>query len=140
MDKLIALVNFPKENAICPLCKYETDLQIQDYVDRPMIWCDNCGATIVLDITLEKALGIRKNKFNEVECMFIKKVIPNNLTKDKDKVEDQDWSIALPCDSFNVEKPKIMYPVGTDLSHGGVYIYLECQGKEGLIKIRYWGD
>ena len=40
---------------ICPWCKRGEDrnFQIADYVDKPMLWCDSCGARSVLDLDLE---------------------------------------------------------------------------------------
>ncbi len=48
--------NFYIDNQItlCPLCNYiddsYEDLQIEDYVTQPMLWCDNCGCRLVLDL------------------------------------------------------------------------------------------
>ncbi len=39
----------------CPFCKKISDLnssiQVDDYVEVPMLWCDNCGATAFLKVS-----------------------------------------------------------------------------------------
>ena len=40
---------------VCPFCHAfeKRNVQIEDYVERPMLWCDGCGARSVLDLPLE---------------------------------------------------------------------------------------
>lgn len=42
--------------ALCPFCGDDSydNLQWTDYVSHPMLWCDGCGATSVIDMTLDE--------------------------------------------------------------------------------------
>lgn len=53
-------INKDDTHAVCPFCNYiskdrdyEETLQFDDYVDQPMIWCDECGARAFLDIDID---------------------------------------------------------------------------------------
>jgi hypothetical protein len=46
----------------CPQCKKWSELQSQDYVIKPMIWCDNCGYRGVLNFNKIKKLKIKSKE------------------------------------------------------------------------------
>lgn len=52
--------------AVCGFCKTAQDLQYADYVTKPMIWCDECGARIVLDIPLNYDFDLTEKNLPEV--------------------------------------------------------------------------
>lgn len=71
---------------ICPFCKKERssqeDLQIQDYVDIPMLWCGECGARAFLEAELEEdfnetleKVGVAKKVFKNTKILTEKELL-----------------------------------------------------------------
>jgi hypothetical protein len=56
--------------AICPFCNALSDdndpiIQYDDYVEVPMIWCDNCGARAVLKASIDAIHAIQEDADND---------------------------------------------------------------------------
>ena len=46
-------------------------------------------------------------------------------------VEPRFWNMSINVDSYNVEDPSIPYPIGFDLSYGGIYLlYVDSDGRQ----------
>lgn len=66
------------------------------------------------------------------------------ITK-RDEPGDEDtedlWTLSLPVDSYNIVEPKVPYPLGINLSHDSITIYLKCVNSKGEEFVAlYWGD
>lgn len=87
------------ETFICPFCKRmgfdeNVNVQCDDYVKEPMLWCDSCGARSFLDVDLNLFFDIIDSKSIDNEYYSplengvhaykfhlkkVKKVLPNNF-------------------------------------------------------------
>lgn len=49
--------------------------------------------------------------------------------------------MGIICNSYNSQRPSVKYPSNFELSHDGVYVYMECIKHNGdAIVVKYWGD
>ncbi len=76
---------------------------------------------------------------------YLENVPKSTMDADSEKImfSDKSYNMALECNSFNIENPKIPYPKNFSMDHGGSYVF--CQGyvldkPNEIIYSRYWGD
>jgi hypothetical protein len=89
------------EHAICPFCNYisrdpnyEEILQFDDYVDLPMIWCDECGARAFLDVSIDILhFLVRENPED---------YLPEDRISDDEMKKLNDWILAHIVESKEV--------------------------------------
>jgi hypothetical protein len=67
---------------LCPFCGNVGELQHEDYVTAPMIWCDNCGARSVLKLPLDRGnvdfAGCERYEPSDLEIVAFRKLHHHN--------------------------------------------------------------
>ena len=101
-----------------------------------MIWCNACGARLVIDPhSLPELIDykVARNEFPHVpKGIFNSDYIIYKVTLAKIK-RVENYKCSLPVDSFDVMRPSVenQYPPKFDLSHDGAVIKLDCESVNG---------
>lgn len=113
------------------VCRFNADLEDDDYVTNPMLWCDYCSGRFVICINCSTN--------DHTQLMRITQISTYAQYTNEDEDEEAEPDVWLPVNCINVEEHGIE---NLDTRHDGISIWLKCKcdSCKHEITMRYWGD